>query len=128
MAFIPIPAKYFSTGTPTVLITATGLSVSSAPFKLPVLIYIVVPPINITGGRLNIGTGLSAFVFYFVNRTTGRWSDTFQPLMSVMPTTLLLMYSPHHFHSTIMWLCCRLAEYYTLTSSLLDGAIIQIGN
>ena len=72
MAFIPISAKYSSNGTPIVLITATNLSGSQDPFKLPVLIYIVGPHINITGGRLTTGTGLSAFVFYFVNITTGR--------------------------------------------------------
>ena len=72
MAFIIISAKYSSNGTPIMLITAADLSGSQAPFKLLVLIYIVGSPINITGGRLTTGTGLSEFLFYFVNITTGR--------------------------------------------------------
>ena len=41
---------------------------------LPVLPFLVGPPINITGGIITIGTGLSAPILYFVNRTTGWWS------------------------------------------------------
>ena len=41
---------------------------------LPVLQCLVGTPINLTGGIITNGTGLSAPIFYFVNRTIGLWS------------------------------------------------------
>ena len=41
---------------------------------LPVVFWFLGPSINLTGGVFTTGAGLSAFMLYFVNRTTGRWS------------------------------------------------------
>ena len=59
------------------LIKATDISGSQAPFILHVLPCLVVPPINLTGGRFTTGTGLSSFILSSLNRTTGRWSAFF---------------------------------------------------
>ena len=42
---------------------------------IPVLPSLVAPPINLTGGRVTTGTGLSKSILSFVNRTTGWWSS-----------------------------------------------------
>ena len=44
---------------------------------LPVLSCFVGTPINLTGGIFITGTGLSASILSFVNRTTGQWSATY---------------------------------------------------
>ena len=74
MVFVPIFDKSSSTGIHTVVITANGISESHDPFVLPVLPYHVGTPINLIGERITIGTGLSAPILFFVNRTTGWWS------------------------------------------------------
>ena len=42
---------------------------------LTVILYLMGPPINTTGGRFTTVTGVSTSMFYFVNRTNGSWSD-----------------------------------------------------
>ena len=71
---ISISSISSSTGTPTVVIIATNLSVSWAPFVLPVIPWFLGPPINLISGRFTTVTCLFASVLYFVNRTTGIWS------------------------------------------------------
>ena len=44
-----------------------------------------------------------------------------------MPRTLLLMHSPHHFPSMIMWIFCNATEYHTPISYLLAGSMLRIG-
>ena len=74
MAFIPISAKASSIGNPTMVITATDLSESYTTCMVYVIICLVGAPINLTVGIFTTGTGLSAYIFSFVNITTGRWS------------------------------------------------------
>ena len=49
------------------------------------------------------------------------------PWLSVLPRILLLMNYPRHFTPMILWLCFIAKECHTPTSSLLAGAILQIG-
>ena len=74
LAFIPIPYEVSSTGTPTVVITDAKISGSQDTCMLPVLPCLVGLPINLIDGIFITGTGLSASIFSFVNRTTDRWS------------------------------------------------------
>ena len=74
LAFIKISAKSSSNGTPTVEIKVTDIYGSQAPFMLPILPWIVEPPINLIGGIFNIETGLYTSILYFANRTTESWS------------------------------------------------------
>ena len=62
------------TGTPTAFTTATDICVSKSPFMIPVISCLLGTPINLTSGRFTTGTGLSEYIFYFVNISTGRWS------------------------------------------------------
>ena len=39
----------------------------------------------------------------------------------------MLMHSPHHCSSKILWICCIMTAYHTPASSLLICAILQIG-
>ena len=126
MDFIPIYAKSSSTDTPTVVITATNISGYQDPCMFPVLPWFVVMPINFTGGIFTTGTGLSASMLYFVNRTTGRWSVPYVANYDCDSKDTFLMHYPHHCLSTIMWLCCIATSYRTITSSFLDGVILQI--
>ena len=71
--FIPILTKASSSGTTTMVITATDISGSQYHFIPTVINWLVVPHINLTGGIFTTGTGLSTYIFYFVHRTTGRW-------------------------------------------------------
>ena len=73
ITFIPISPWASSTITHTVVIIANDLSGSQAPCILSVLYCLVVPPINLTGGRFTTVTGLSASKLYFENRSTGWW-------------------------------------------------------
>ena len=76
MDFIPISAKASSTGSPTVVITATDIYGSKAPFMMPFIPSFVELPINLISGIFSTGTGLSVLVIYFVNITTVRWYAT----------------------------------------------------
>ena len=49
-------------------------------------------------------------------------------MLSVMQSTLMLMYSPNNFNSTIIWICFTTAPYHTPTSSFLTGVILKIGS
>ena len=42
-----------------------------------IIICLVVPPIKLIGGVFNSGTGLSASILPFANRTTGSWSNPY---------------------------------------------------
>ena len=127
MFFIPISTKASYTGIPNMVITYTDLSGSQDFCMLPVLPCLLGPPIKLTGLRITTGTGLSAHILSFVNRTTGWWSALFLPFISVLPRTLLSIHSPRRFTSTIMWLCCIATAYHTPASSLMAGAILRIG-
>ena len=72
LAFIPILAKTYSTGTPTVVITATNIYGYQSPCLMPVLSCVMGTHINLTGVIFATETNLSTSIFYFVNRTTGR--------------------------------------------------------
>ena len=74
MVFIPISSNASSSGIPTVVTTDIYISGYYDPCILPVLPYLVEPHIKLTGGSIITRTGLSAPMFYFVNRTTGWWS------------------------------------------------------
>ena len=67
--------KASSTGIPTWFTNATDLYGSHATWMLPVIHWFEGTPINLTGGRFTTGTGLSASMFCFLNRTTG-WCST----------------------------------------------------
>ena len=68
--YITISYKTSSTGTPTVEIKATNLSVYQAPCMFSFIPCFVRLPINLTGDRFITGTGLYAYMIFFVNRTT----------------------------------------------------------
>ena len=74
LEFIPISTKASSTGTPTIVITATNTSGAQDFFLFPVIPYFVRPHIKLTCGRLTTITVLCASIISFVNRTTGKWS------------------------------------------------------
>ena len=59
------------------VITAIDISVSQDTYMLPVITFLVGPPINLTGGRFPTGTGLSTSILYILNSTTGWWSAPF---------------------------------------------------
>ena len=63
-------AKASSIGNPTVMIIANDISGSQDPCMIPVLPYLVGPPIKLTGEIFTTGTGLSVSTLSFVNRTT----------------------------------------------------------
>ena len=50
------------------------------------------------------------------------------PLLGVLTSKLLLMHSPHHCSSAIMWICCILTACHTTTSSLMFSSILWIGS
>ena len=102
-----------STGTPTSVTTYIDLYGSQGPYILPVLLCLVGPPINFTGGRFTTGTDLSVFIFFFLNRTTGRWSALYFTITECATRTLLLMHYQHHCTYMILWLCCIVTAYHT---------------
>ena len=63
----------YSTGTPTSDTTATNIYGYQYHWIFNVLIFFVGLPINLTGGRFTTGIGSYAYIFSFVDRTTGRW-------------------------------------------------------
>ena len=128
LVFIPISSKYSSNGTPTMVIKDTDLYASQDPCMLPVLSWLVGPPINLTGGIFTTGTGLSAFIWSFVNRTTGWWSapsftiayfsanetsvDAFSMSLSLQYSVALL-YRDSMSHSHIILVCrCQITNFY----------------
>ena len=128
LALIPLSKKSSDTGTPTMVITATDFYGSQDPCILNFISCFVGPHIELIDGRFITETGLSASMLYFVNSNTGRWSDTFLPMMSVLPRTILLINFPHNSPSTILWFLNIATSYHTPTSSVMAGTISRIGN
>ena len=124
LVFIPISAKSSSAGITTVMITATYISGSQDPCMLTFLPCLVGPHINLTGGRITTGTGLSAHILFFWIEPLAGGPLFLLPFLGVIPRTLLLMHHPNHFPSTIICICCITTWYCTTTSSLLDSTIL----
>ena len=51
------------------VITATAISGFQSPYMIPVISCLVGTPINLTGEKFTTGTGLSPYIFSFVNIT-----------------------------------------------------------
>ena len=74
MNFITISLKASSTGTPTVMITATNISGYQAPCRLTFISCLLGTPIDLICGIITTGTSLSKSIISFVNDATDRWS------------------------------------------------------
>ena len=108
LAFITISAKSSFTGTLTVVTRDTYIYGSQDPCMMLVLPWLMVPPINLTGGRFTTGTGLFASILSIVNRNTIRWSaliftisgcDAKDTSVGVLSTWLYL----HDFVAFLYW-------------------------
>ena len=132
LEFITMSNNTSSTGIPTAVITATNIYVYHAPCMFPIITCFVGPPMKLTGGRFTTGTGLSAYMFSFVNITTDRWSassftiyecDSKKTSVDTLSTSLLLhnsvalLYcgSMSHSHIILAGICHTVLLIFTAT-------------
>ena len=83
------------------------------------------PPIKLIGERITTGTGLSAPILSFVNKTTGYWSANSFTMAecAAKNTSVDALSTSLYLHNSVAFFIAT--ECHTPKSSVVDGEILQ---